>query len=96
MIYVGIFTKATHTLLPLNWEKYLYKIMYLFPSHDPDTDLNMDEIAQVKYLLNEVHRWGRVTRRKIEQIIQDVKQKRRKADRERGRGKQNFEDWISP
>lgn len=43
----------------------------------PSTDLNMDEIAQVKFLLNTVYSGGVVTRKKIEKIIQDVKQKRR-------------------
>lgn len=69
-------------------------VEYITPSGDkytlPSTDLNMDEIAQVKYVLNEVHRYGRITRRKIEQVIQDVKQRRREWRRssgQRGRGR---------
>lgn len=62
-------------------------IEYVTPSGDvytlPSTDLNMDEISQVKYLLNEVNRYGRISRRKIEQVIQDVKQKRRNRARRR-------------
>ncbi len=56
-------------------------VEYVTPSGDvytlPSTDLNMDEIAQVKYALNELNRYGRLSRRKIEKVIQDVKQKRR-------------------
>lgn len=63
------------------------QVEYVTPTGDvytlPSTDLNMDEIAQVKYAINEVNRYGRITRRKIEQIIQDVKQKRRNRSRRR-------------
>lgn len=49
----------------------------------PSQDLGLDEINQVVYAAQEVERYGRLTRRKLEQIYQDVLQKRRRQNRRR-------------